>query len=45
MSKRIWDISPPVDLWDSDLTAFALQTIERLADNGVLLVGIDSAAP
>ena len=44
MSKRIWDISPPVDLWDSDLTAFAPQTIERLADNGVLLVGIDSAS-
>ena len=34
----------PVDLWNPDLTAFAPQTLERLADNGVLLVGIDSAS-
>lgn len=34
----------PVDRWDPALTAFAPETIERLADAGVLLVGIDSAS-
>ncbi len=34
----------PVDRWDPDLPAFAPDTIERLADLGVLLVGIDSAS-
>jgi arylformamidase len=30
--------------WDPDLTAYAPETIERLADLGVLLVGIDTAS-
>jgi arylformamidase len=34
----------PVDRWDGALAAFAPQTIERLAERGVLLVGIDSAS-
>lgn len=34
----------PVDRWDPQLTAFAPQTIERLAALGVLLVGIDTAS-
>lgn len=34
----------PVDRWDDDLCAFAPDVIERLADLGVLLVGIDSAS-
>ncbi|MEJ8837001.1 arylformamidase [Ramlibacter sp. AN1133] len=34
----------PVDRWDPDLAAFAPETIERLADAGVLLVGIDTAS-
>jgi len=34
----------PVDHWDAELPAFAASTIERLADLGVLLVGIDSAS-
>jgi arylformamidase len=34
----------PVDRWDPDLAAFAPETIERLADRGVLLVGIDTAS-
>ncbi len=34
----------PVDRWDPDLPAYAPDTIERLADLGVLLVGIDSAS-
>ena len=34
----------PVSSWDPDLPAFAPDTIERLADLGVLLVGIDSAS-
>jgi len=34
----------PVDRWDDALPAFAPDTIERLADRGVLLVGIDSAS-
>ena len=34
----------PVDHWDPALAAFAPDTIERLADAGVLLVGIDTAS-
>ena len=34
----------PQDRWDGDLPAYAPETIERLADLGVLLVGIDSAS-
>lgn len=34
----------PVDRWDPALAAFASQTIERLADLGVRLVGIDTAS-
>ena len=34
----------PADHWDAALPAFAPETIERLADLGVLLVGIDSAS-
>ncbi|HEX7887779.1 MAG TPA: arylformamidase [Ramlibacter sp.] len=34
----------PVDRWDPQLAAFAPQTIERLADAGVRLVGIDTAS-
>jgi len=34
----------PVDRWDGQLTAFAPATIERLADEGVVLVGIDTAS-
>lgn len=34
----------PVDRWDPELAAFAPATIERLADAGVLLVGIDTAS-
>ena len=34
----------PVDRWDPELTAFAPQTLERLAALGVLLVGIDTAS-
>lgn len=34
----------PVDQWDQNLSAFAPETLERLADLGVLLVGIDSAS-
>jgi len=34
----------PVDRWDPELAAFAPDTIERLADAGVLLVGIDTAS-
>ena len=30
--------------WDPHLTAFAPQTVERLADLGVLLIGIDTAS-
>ena len=32
----------PVDRWDPDLAAFAPQTVERLADLGVALIGIDT---
>ncbi|RYF69368.1 MAG: kynurenine formamidase, partial [Comamonadaceae bacterium] len=34
----------PVDHWDGALAAYAPETIERLADLGVLLVGIDTAS-
>ena len=34
----------PVDRWDGQLAAYAPGTIERLADLGVLLVGIDTAS-
>jgi arylformamidase len=34
----------PQDRWDAELPAYAPDTIERLADLGVLLVGIDSAS-
>ena len=34
----------PVDRWDGLLAAYAPGTIERLADLGVLLVGIDTAS-
>lgn len=30
--------------WDPQLTAFAPQTVERLADVGVILIGIDTAS-
>ena len=34
----------PVDCWDAALPAFAPETVQRLADLGVLLIGIDSAS-
>ncbi len=34
----------PVDRWDPDLPAYAPETVERLADLGVRLIGIDSAS-
>lgn len=34
----------PVGRWDPDLAAFAPDTVERLADLGVALVGIDTAS-
>ncbi|MBV7543237.1 arylformamidase [Acidovorax sp. sic0104] len=34
----------PQDRWDGQLAAYAPDTIERLADLGVLLVGIDTAS-
>lgn len=34
----------PVDRWDPQLPAYAPETIERLADLGVTLVGIDTAS-
>ena len=37
-------LQAPVAQWDADLAAYAPDTIERLADLGVLLVGIDSAS-
>jgi arylformamidase len=30
--------------WDADLAAFAPQTVERLADLGMMLIGIDTAS-
>jgi arylformamidase len=34
----------PQRQWDPDLAAYAPETIERLADHGVLLIGIDTAS-
>ena len=34
----------PVDQWDPQLAAYAPETLERLADAGVRLVGIDTAS-
>ncbi len=34
----------PVDAWDGQLAAFAPETVERLADAGVVLIGIDTAS-
>lgn len=34
----------PVDRWDGALAAFAPETVERLADAGVRLIGIDTAS-
>jgi arylformamidase len=34
----------PIDRWDGDLAAYAPDTVERLADLGVTLIGIDSAS-
>lgn len=34
----------PIDRWDPQLAAYAADTIERLADAGVRLVGIDTAS-
>lgn len=34
----------PIERWDPQLAAFAPDTIERLADRGVRLVGIDTAS-
>jgi arylformamidase len=34
----------PVDRWDPDLAAYAPDTVERLADLGVMLIGIDTAS-
>ncbi len=34
----------PQDRWDPALPAYAPETVERLADRGVVLVGIDSAS-
>lgn len=34
----------PVDRWDPNFTAFAPETLEKLADLGVKLVGLDTAS-
>lgn len=34
----------PADRWDAALPAYAPETVERLADHGVRLIGIDSAS-
>jgi arylformamidase len=34
----------PIDQWDADLAAYAPDTVERLADMGVKLIGIDTAS-
>ena len=34
----------PFDRWDGALAAYAPQTLERLADHGVTLIGIDTAS-
>lgn len=36
--------SAPIDAWDAQLTAFAPETVERLARAGVRLIGIDTAS-
>jgi arylformamidase len=40
---RTYERAPP-ERWDAQLAAFAPETIERLADAGVRLVGIDTAS-
>ncbi len=40
---RTCERAPP-DAWDSSFAAFAPATIERLADAGVVLIGIDTAS-
>ena len=40
---RTYDTAP-IDRWDPALAAFAPATIERLAERGVLLIGIDTAS-
>jgi len=37
-------LSAPIDRWDPCLAAFAPETVERLADLGVMLIGIDTAS-
>ena len=37
-------VRAPTDQWDADLAAYAPQTVERLADLGVLQIGIDTAS-
>jgi len=37
-------VRAPIDRWDPDLAAYAPQTVERLADLGVSLIGIDTAS-
>jgi arylformamidase len=37
-------VHAPIDRWDPDLAAYAPDTVERLADLGVLLIGIDTAS-
>lgn len=34
----------PIDQWDPQLAAYAPETVERLADLGVVLIGIDTAS-
>lgn len=34
----------PIDAWDAELAAFAPETVQRLADAGVQLIGIDTAS-
>jgi arylformamidase len=34
----------PIDRWDGSLAAYAPETVERLADLGVTLIGIDTAS-
>jgi arylformamidase len=34
----------PVDCWDAELAGFDAQTVEQLADRGVMLIGIDTAS-
>jgi arylformamidase len=54
LAHRLQDLPPrllvrtyaraPVGQWDADLAAFAPQTVMRLADLGVRLIGIDTAS-